>query len=361
MLCIAAFIVLLFLAAVSAKYRTLLRRAWGCMARRVTFRPCDTTFREDVKNSLLAPVAVRSPRLVGPASVAIEVVAFLMVLSLVLSLYIVGRSGLNLAAYGTCNRADPVACSLSSTQGCGIASDELSFSATLMRGDVVGAFRNEGTALVDAAAAVPNRIRTWDATEFTPAYASYLGGRRDGLPVALEIIDPGCQFCAHLFRNLKEAGVDGTHNIAYVPYPIGGDFAPRFQHSPLVTRYLIALQMLEAEQGAPSGEPTDWAILEQMFTGINEAGRPWQVWFNEEATTEQATDQLHAWLTDAGYDADGIARVVELAESDRVEEALVTGMNVVEKDIRTVTIPSLIIDGDLIGGAVSVEDLQKRR
>lgn len=361
MLCVAAFVVLLFLGAVSAKYRTLLRRAWGCMARRVTFRPCDTTFREDVKNSLLAPVALRSPRLVGPASVTIEVVAFLMVASLVLSVYVVGRSALNLAAYGTCNRADPVACSLSSTQGCGIASDELGFTTTLLRGDVVGAFRNEGAALADAAAAVPNRLRTWDAIEFVPEHASYLGGYRESLPVALEVIDPGCRFCASLYRNLEEAGVDGTHNITYIVYPIGGDLAPRFPHSHLVARYLTALQMLESESGAPAGEPTDWVILGHIFSGVNDEGQSWQVWLNDEATAEQATDRLHTWLLEAGYDDEGVAQVAALSESDRVEEAIVAGQLVVEEEIRTVTVPSLIIDGDLIGGAVSVEELQKNR
>ena len=94
MLCIAAFFVLLVLSAVSAKHRKMLGRAWGCFSRKVTFRPCDTTFREDVENSLLAPLALRSPRLVKPASVAIEVSAWVMVISMVVSLYIVVVSGL---------------------------------------------------------------------------------------------------------------------------------------------------------------------------------------------------------------------------------------------------------------------------
>ena len=99
MVCIIAFLVVLVLSAVSAKYRRLLGTAWGCAWRRVTLRPCDTTFREDVKNSMLAPLAVRAPRLVRPASIAIEVIAALMVVSLVVSLYLLGRSGLNLQVF----------------------------------------------------------------------------------------------------------------------------------------------------------------------------------------------------------------------------------------------------------------------
>lgn len=119
MVCVVAFLVVLVLSAVSAKYRALLGRAWGCVWRKVTFRPCDTTFREDVKNSLLAPLAIRHPRWVKPASVAIEIVAWLMVLSLIVSLYLLGRSGLNLFVYGTCDKQDTQACALAA-ESCSI-------------------------------------------------------------------------------------------------------------------------------------------------------------------------------------------------------------------------------------------------
>jgi hypothetical protein len=38
MLCVVAFVVVLVLSAVSAKYRKLLGRAWGCAWRKITFR-----------------------------------------------------------------------------------------------------------------------------------------------------------------------------------------------------------------------------------------------------------------------------------------------------------------------------------
>ena len=72
MFCIAAFLVLLVLGAFSARYRGYLRRAWGCTLRRVTFRPCDTSFSQDIKDHLLAPVAAWRPGLVHPAAIAIE-------------------------------------------------------------------------------------------------------------------------------------------------------------------------------------------------------------------------------------------------------------------------------------------------
>lgn len=361
MLCIAAFIVLLFLSAVSAKYRRLLGRAWSCVTRKVTFRPCDTTFRQDVKDSLLAPLALRSPRLVGPASVAIEVVAGVMVLSLVVSLYIVLRSGLNLAVYGTCDKADPAACSLSATQGCGIGTGRPGFGESLLRGDVVGAVRNEAADVGDTIAAVPGAFRTWDAAEYVVPQSSYQGGYREGLPTALEVIDPGCQFCGQLFRNARQAGLAQTHNVTYIVYPIGLELAPRFPNSPLVARYLTAVRLTEADAGTHADNPTDWAILEHMFTGQRPDGVTWQVWFNEHASAPEAEAQLQAWLAEAGYDRPAIERIAQLSGSDRVRDAIDAGMRVVDDEIRTVTIPSLIAGGKLHKGAIDVADLEGMR
>jgi hypothetical protein len=152
--CIVAFIVVLVLSAVSAKYRKLLGKAWGCAWRRVTLRPCDTTFRDDVKNSLLAPLAVRAPRLVRPASIAIEVLAWLMVLSLIVSLYLVGRSGLNLLVYGTCDKQNAQACSLAA-QACSIDAIQPGFWEAIGEGDVFGAFGREFASVGDTIATVP--------------------------------------------------------------------------------------------------------------------------------------------------------------------------------------------------------------
>ncbi|GAB95456.1 hypothetical protein KILIM_020_00240 [Kineosphaera limosa NBRC 100340] len=357
MLCIAAFIVLLFLAAVSAKYRRLLRRAWSCVTRRVTFRPCDTTFRQDVKDSLLAPLALRAPRLVAPASVAIEVVAWVMVLSLVVSLYIVARSGLNLAVYGTCDKADPAACSLSATQGCGIGSARPGFGESLRSGDVIGAVRNEAADVGDTVSALPRMFRSWDAAEYALPQASYQGGYRDGRPTALEVIDPGCQFCAQLFANVRESGFAEKNNVTYIVYPIGSDLLPRFANSPLIARYLTAVRLTEAQAGTHANNPTDWLLLENIFVGRRPDGVAWQTWFNEDASPQEATAQLQAWLAGAGYDQAAIAQIAELAASDRVRDVIAEGKRVVDDDIQTVTIPSMIADGRLHMGAISAQDL----
>ena len=359
MLCIAAFLVLLVLAAVSAKYRRLLGTAWRCVTRRVTFRPCDTSFREDVKNSMLAPLAVRAPRLVKPASIAIEVTAWIMVLSLVVSLYIVGKSGLNLFVYGTCNPQDTQACSLSAG-ACSIDAGADDFGSALGKGDVIGAFAAEFRSLGKSFDALPSRLKDWDAREYLPEAASYAGGYREGLPVAVEVIDPGCRFCAELFRNIQSAGFADGQNLAYIPYPIGPDAAPKFTNSPLITDYLTAIRLTE-EGDVPRAGGTDWRILAHIFTGERADGVAWQTWFNEQASAQEAETQLQDWLAESGYDASRIQEVARLAASDEVHEIVAAGKRVVEEEIRTATVPTLIADGALHPGVVSVDQLRGMR
>lgn len=359
MLCIAAFLVLLVLAAVSAKYRRLLGTAWRCVTRRVTFRPCDTSFRDDVKSSMLAPLAVRAPRLVKPASIAIEVAAWVMVLSLVVSLYIVGRSGLNLFVYGTCNPQDTQACSLSAG-ACSIDAGADDFGSAWAKGDVVGAFAAEFRSLGKTFETLPSRLKNWDAGEYLPEAPSYAGGYREGRPVAVEVIDPGCRFCAELFRNIQSAGFADAQNLAYIPYPIGPDAAPKFTNSPLITDYLTAIRLIE-QGDVPASGGTDWRILEHIFTGERSDGAAWQTWFNEQATPDEAETQLQEWLAQAGYDASRIQAVAELAASDEVHDIVAEGKRVVEEEIRTATVPTLIADGALHPGVVAVDTLEGMR
>lgn len=359
MLCIVAFFVVLVASAVSARYRKLLGRAWGCTWRRVTLRPCDSSFGADVKSGMLAPLALRAPRLVRPAGVAIDVLAWVTVISLVVSLYIVGRSGLNLAVYGTCDKQNAEACTLSA-QACGVGSETPDFWASIGTGDVIGAFGDEFASVADTIQTIPSRLRTWDAAEYAPETATWLGGHRDELPVAVEVIDPGCRYCAQLFRNIEESGFADTHNLTYLVYPIQTWDMPKFPNSPLVARYLTAVQVHEHDASATGSTP-DWYLLEQIFTGERPDGTPWQDWLNEQAMPAEAEAQLQTWLAEAGYDEEQIAEIERLAASDEVAGILAEGRRIVEDEIRTVSIPALVAGGGLHAGVVDVGALAGMR
>ena len=358
MLCIVSFVVLLVASAFSARHRKLLRQSWGCVTRRATFRACDSAFADDVKTSLLAPLALRAPRLVRPASAGLTVVAWVTVLSLALSAFVVARGGLNLLAYGTCDKQNPQACSLTA-DACTVMADEPGFWESLTSGDVVGAFRNEATSLADTVSTIPSRFRSWDAADFAPAYASYVGGYREGLPTVLEVLDPGCVFCARLYSNIAESGLAERANVTFIAYPILRAGEPQFASSMLISRYLTAIRVFEADRdGGPAADPADWAIVRHLFTGSNAAGVGWQRWFNDLAAPAQAEAQLHAWLAEAGFSADDVAQVSALAASDRVAQLLDDSRSIVEDEIRTVTIPTLVGGGGLHRGLVSVDELR---
>jgi hypothetical protein len=357
MVCIASFIILAILSIFSRKYRPLLKKGWYCASRRVTFRPCDTTFRDEIKTTLLAPLAIKRPRAVRPASIAIEIGAWTMVVSMIITAYIVLHGGLNLIAFGTCNRQNPEGCVVDA-QGCGIPDVNPNFWESLTSGDVVGAVRNEGAAWVDTFQALPLRFRGWNAANYVPEVASWRDGFTEGLPITLEVIDPGCQFCAVLSENISEARLTGTHNVTYIVYPIMGEDGPVFANSVLVAEYLTAIKIFE--QGTPrADDPADWFILDRLFADEGNIGlAPEQIWLNEHATADEVVERIHEWLTEHGYSAEDIAAVDALASSQQVADLLQAGRHNVENQIRTVWIPTFIGGGAIHRGAVSVEVLE---
>ncbi|PRY70592.1 hypothetical protein B0I08_101729 [Glaciihabitans tibetensis] len=361
MFCIAAFIVLLFMGAVSARYRRYLSKAWSCTIRRVTFRPCDTTFKQDVKDHLLAPIAVRAPAMVRPASVALEVLAVLVILTTVWSGYTVVKSGLNLYVYGTCNKSDSASCSLGA-EACSIPVETPTFAESIVAFDVVGAFGNEFSSLGETISALPARFRDWKAADYLPEGSSYLAAYDEKKETALEVIDPGCTFCRQLFNNIQEAGFDDKYNLTYIAYPIAGTDGYKFENSLLVTQYLEALKLQPGSANAADAAldaeevPLDWQLLERIFTGENDKGVSFQSRINS-MDQPQVTALLEEWLTEFGLSPEEIATVADTAASDEVAGIIAENKEIVETDIHTVKIPTIIFDGRRHDGVVSVDGL----
>lgn len=352
MFCIAAFIVLIVMAAFSARYRRYVGKAWSCTLRRVTFRPCDTTFKQDIKDHLLAPIAVRRPGLVKPASIGLEILAVLVIVTTIWSGYTVVKSAVNLYVYGTCNKQDSASCTLGA-EACSIPDETPGFMESLAAFDVLGAFGNEFASLGETFAAIPARTQTWTAEDYLPANASYLTEDAAN-PVAVEVIDPGCTFCKALFQNIEEAGFENDYNLTYIAYPIAGTEGYKFPNSLLVTRYLEALR-LHPLPGAET--PVDWQVLERIFTEKTDAGLPWQETINTMAADE-ATATLVEWLAEFGLSAAEVDTVVAEAASDTVTDIIAANKTLVEDDIHTLKIPTIIFDGRRHDGLVSVDNLR---
>jgi len=340
------------MAVFSARYRRYVGKAWTCTWRRITFRPCDTTFKQDVKDHLLAPIAARRPGLVRPASIALEVLAVLVILTTIWSGYTVVKSAANLYVYGTCNKQDSASCSLGA-EACSVTDATPDFMTSLGAFDVLGAFGNEFSSLGETFAAMPARFTTWTAEDYLPANATYLTDDPAN-PIAVEVIDPGCVSCKALYQNIQESGFAQGHNLTYVAYPIAGANDYKFPNSLLVTQYLEALR-LHPLAGAPT--PVDWQVLERIFTGKTDAGRPWQSALQSMDTAE-ATATLNGWLVEFGLSADQIDFVVAEAGSSAVADTIAANKTLVEDRIDTVKIPTIIFDGRRHDGVVSVDGLR---
>ncbi|MHB8891619.1 MAG: DsbA family protein [Candidatus Limnocylindrales bacterium] len=353
MFCIAAFLVLLVLGAFSARYRGYLRRAWGCTVRRVTFRPCDTSFSQDIKDNLLAPVAARRPGLVRPAAIAIEVAALLIIVTTMLSAYVVAKGALNLWVYGTCDKANAEGCALGA-QSCSIGALEPTFLDKVVALDVVGAIGGEVADVAETIGAIPDRLRTWDAAEYLPPNVTWRTGFDPARPTALEIVDPGCSVCAKLAANIREAGFADRYNLAYIAYPIPVLDGTKFPNSGLVVRYLEALRLHPV---AGAEVPLDWQLLERILSGTDPSGKPWQIVVNG-AAPEEATALLQGWLGEFGLDEAGIEAIVAEADSERVASIIEANQAVVRETIGTRKIPTVIFDGSRHDGLVDVDGLR---
>lgn len=345
------------MAIISARYRRMLGKAWGCVARRITFRPCDTNFKQEVKDHMLAPLAIRNPRLVKPASIVLEVVAVLIVVTTILSLYFVLRAGLNLWVYNTCDKADAQSCSLGA-QACSIEQSTPSFWESVSEGNVVAAFGNEFASLGETISLIPSRLTTWNATDFLPANVTYAKPYDAAKPTAVEVVDPGCLYCKKLFQNTEESGLTDRYNVAYIAFPIpAGEGSYKFANSLLTTSYLEAVRMTPLS-GAET--PADWQLLSRIYTTSNSVGVSMQDVLNG-ASAEQATEILHGWLTDIGYSSDQVATITSLAASPQVSDVIAANSHMVKSDMSTVKVPTIIFDGTRHDGLVSVDDLKAAR
>lgn len=356
MFCIAAFIVLVVIGIFSAKYRAMMKKAWGCVGRKLTLKPCDTNFKKDLKDHMLAKVANKSPKLVKSADIAIEVGAVLIVLLTIWSLYVVVVSGLNLYVYGTCSPSNSAACSLGA-EACSIEKDTIGITEAITSLKIHTYVSQEARGLFDTISAIPARVKTWDATQYVPRNATYEKPFAQEKPTAIEIIDPGCQFCRELYLNMKESKLSDRYNLTYIAFPIPSsdqESGYKFQHSYVITTYLESMRLIPI---AGSEVPSDWQLLDILFT--EKDGR-WdnQTNINSIWTDAEMEEKLAEWLMRIGYSDAQITDIQLRSASPEVADIIAANNRMVKDEIKTVKIPTTIFDGRRTGGVLSAEQLR---
>ncbi|MCL5795676.1 MAG: thioredoxin domain-containing protein [Patescibacteria group bacterium] len=103
MVCIIALIVFSIMGIFSATHRQLAKEAFDCVFRRVTFRPCNTGFKEKIRGRIVGKLLKRSVALAKFSNKYFEVFAWIFFLLTVVSTIYTVKGGYNFYRYGSCN------------------------------------------------------------------------------------------------------------------------------------------------------------------------------------------------------------------------------------------------------------------
>jgi thiol-disulfide isomerase/thioredoxin len=109
-ICIAALVVLAVLSTFSAKYRSWAREAFDCVVRRLTLRPCTTSFNDKVKAVITSSLMKRHMGLARFANRHFEAISWVFTIVMFVSLAYTAYGFYNLATVGTCDPANPENC-----------------------------------------------------------------------------------------------------------------------------------------------------------------------------------------------------------------------------------------------------------
>ena len=356
MVCIAAFIVLgvigIFVAIISIfkrdfgrAYWKAMKKAWGCVGKKIRLQKCDTNFKDDVKNTLLKKIILKQPKLVKPLSIVIEVLSVIVVVVFIWAILTTIKSLLALWALGTCNVTKPSACTLGS-EVCSL--DDGNDDANLLQ--QTGRWFTEWG---DIFAAIPDRIRTWNAEEYfieptTFVDASIIDGSKEPFtedqPYALDILDPGCSACMDSFRNQLESGFFENHQTALLVYPIESGGVYKFTNSDLISRYFYASAILD--QGELPDEQHNFGIklIHKIFTGKTDRGQIIQSYLAN-LDYDEAKQALKSYLKELGATDDDLKQISTLEKSDEVKSILERAKDIAENQVKITGIPTLIYDG----------------
>lgn len=340
MVCIAAFIILaiigVFVAAVSIfkpkigkAYLKAMKKAWGCLWKKVRLQKCETGFKDDVKNTLLSRVIIKHPKWVKPLSALIEVASIIIVVVAVWALLTAIKSLLALWALGSCNVTKPSACTLGA-EVCSIDESEPK--------NPVEAFGRWFTEWGEIFEAIPDKFKTYDATSYDFNYISANPGIGADKPIALDILDPGCSVCMISYRNQKEAGFFDDYDVHIVPFAIqDADNNYKFANSEIIVKYMLAAEQVRSGLAVK--------ILDRIFTTKNHDGIYYQDMFNNEYSRDEAIAKIESWLLEYGVNEEGVAEIRKIANYPETDTKMSENRKIIEEQLKIKGIPTMVYDG----------------
>lgn len=356
MFCIATFIVFGILAIFSATFRPLAAKAWHCAWRRVTLRPCDVSFGEEMRGKIAGKLFRVHPRLAAWFDRWADWLSFAFVALSVWSLFYVANAGLNLWVYDTCDPRAAESCSLSG-EACGVEKESLGIVAATEQGRIGEWAAGPFVRFAGTLSRIPDRLKTWAPEEYLAPTATFHAPKDESKAYAVEVIDPGCTFCKKLTGNMRDAGALDALNVSYVLYPIPTpDGKTKFPHSRLVAATIEAAKLVPLRG---SDVPGDWRLLKEIFRDVPNENVDLQTHINIGMTDADVRIELRTLLETIGYSAAEVERIVALAESNDVAHSLEEQRLLVEEKIRTVKIPTLLIGGRRYDRVVNAKTLEE--
>ncbi len=117
--CLAALVIFAVLGIFSAKYRRWAKEAFGCVARRLTLRPCEAGLNQRIRAKITGKLLRKAPRLARFTHKYFEPISWVFTIVLFVSLIITATSLYNLAIYGTCDPNSDICILSPSSADCG--------------------------------------------------------------------------------------------------------------------------------------------------------------------------------------------------------------------------------------------------
>lgn len=97
-------------------------------------------------------------------------------------------------------------------------------------------------------------------------------------------------------------------------------------------------------------------ILDHIFTGKNSEGIYYQNKFNEDYSHEEAVAKLEQWITESGFDKDGLEEVRKIVAYPETTDKMNENREIVESKLRVKGIPTMIYDGGRHTGLYKAND-----
>ncbi len=105
MICLVALPIFLILGIFSVKYRKLAKESLDCIFKRIVFKPCRSGLDKRIKGKITGKLINKHPGFASVVYKHFELISWVILVLMIVSLYYSAEGAYNYAKYGNCNGA----------------------------------------------------------------------------------------------------------------------------------------------------------------------------------------------------------------------------------------------------------------